>query len=80
MCYIGERLYAIDKIPKFWDYLGYMFFCGGTIAGPFYEYKDYINFIQKKDDYSYIPNTILPTLKRIFHAICNKKVLINSFL
>jgi len=37
-----ERYYAIDKCPSFYDFLGYMYFCGGTIAGPFYEYKDFI--------------------------------------
>jgi len=39
---LGERVYAIDKCPSFYDYLGYLYYCGGTIAGPFYEYKDFI--------------------------------------
>ena len=40
--YAGERIYAIEKCPSFYDYLGYLYYCGGTIAGPFYEYKDFI--------------------------------------
>jgi hypothetical protein len=50
--------------------MGYMFYCGGTIAGPFYEYKDYINFIERKNHYAVIPSTITPTLKRLSHAMC----------
>jgi hypothetical protein len=51
-----------------------MFYCGGTIAGPFYEYKDYINFIERKENYVSIPSTIIPTLKRIFNALCKNKL------
>lgn len=45
-----------------------MYFCGGTIAGPFYEYKDYKNFMEKKEHYSSIPSTFIPTLIRLSHA------------
>lgn len=72
----------IEKLPSFLDYLGYMYYCGGTIAGPFFEYKDYINFIRCEGNYKMIPSTIIPTLKRVSHAICNLfhiLSLINSF-
>ena len=49
-----------------------MYFCGATIAGPFFEYKDYINLIEKKEEYQKIPSTVLPALKRLFTAFCNE--------
>jgi len=67
---LGERIYAIDKVPSFYDYLGYLYYCGGTIAGPFYEYKDYIDFMNREGHYSKIPSTIVATLERLAVAIC----------
>eukprot|EP00347_Sterkiella_histriomuscorum_P004536 403360089 len=64
-----ERVYAIDQCPSFYDYLGYLYYCGGTIAGPFYEYKDYINFMHREGHYLNIPSTIIPTIKRLAVAI-----------
>ena len=49
--FLGQREYAILEIPGFKDYLGYMYFCGATIAGPFYEFKDYKNLIEKREHY-----------------------------
>jgi len=49
-----------------------MYYCGGTIAGPFFEFKDYINFIGRTGHYKDIPNTIVPTLTRFSHAVCKK--------
>jgi hypothetical protein len=67
---IGEREFLIEKIPSFYDYMGYMYHCGGTISGPFFEYKDFINFIHRTGHYKNIPSTLLPTIKRLSHAIC----------
>ena len=30
-----------DGIPSFFDYWSYMYFCGASIAGPWYEFKDF---------------------------------------
>ena len=62
---------AVDETPSFFDFLGYMYFCGGTIAGPFFEYMDYKNFIEKKEHYKVIPSTVLPTFKRLSNAASN---------
>lgn len=67
---LGERAYAIDNIPSFYDFLGYLYYCGGTIAGPFYEYKDFNEMINRTGHYIKIPNTINATLIRLSHAIC----------
>ena len=68
---IGEREFLVEELPSFYDYLGYLYYCGGTIAGPIFEYKDYINFIQRTGHYKDIPSTIVPTLIRFSHA-CGK--------
>ena len=67
---IGEKEYLVEKLPSFYEYMGYMYYCGGTIAGPFFEYKDYTNFINRTNHYSAIPTTIVPTLIRFATAIC----------
>jgi hypothetical protein len=64
-------VYAIKDTPSFFDFLSYVFYCGGTISGPFYEYKDFDNFINKKDIYVTIPNTMIPTIKRFLTAFSN---------
>lgn len=48
-----------------------MYFCGATIAGPFYEFKDYKNFIERKDHYADVPSTIIPSIIRITTAFGN---------
>jgi len=67
---IGEREHLLEELPSFYDFLGYMYYCGGTIAGPFFEYKDYINFIERTGHYQAIPSTIKATLNRLSHAVC----------
>ena len=47
-----------------------MYFCGATIAGPFYEFRDYKNFIERKEHYKEIPSTIIPSLLRLSNAFC----------
>jgi hypothetical protein len=37
-----EKEFAItDGIPSFVDYWAYMYFCGASISGPWYEFKDF---------------------------------------
>lgn len=36
-----EKVHAISEVPSFWDYWSYMYFCGGAISGPWYEYVDF---------------------------------------
>jgi D-alanyl-lipoteichoic acid acyltransferase DltB (MBOAT superfamily) len=72
---IGEKEYLVEKLPSFYEYMGYMYYCGGTIAGPFFEYKDYTNFINRTNHYSAIPTTIVPTLIRFATAICKISLL-----
>ena len=36
-----EKVYAIEEIPSFFDFISYLYFCGAAISGPFYEFKDF---------------------------------------
>ena len=36
-----EKIYAVEEIPSFFDFISYLYFCGAAISGPFYEYKDF---------------------------------------
>jgi len=47
LLFLGEIEYLVEELPSFYDYMGFMYFCGCTIAGPFFEYKDFINFINR---------------------------------
>mmetsp|Transcript_19866 Transcript_19866/g.14304 ORF Transcript_19866/g.14304 Transcript_19866/m.14304 type:complete len:170 (+) Transcript_19866:394-903(+) len=66
-----EVEYAIHEVPSLVDYFGYMYFCGGPLMGPFFEYKDYKDFIQLQGKYSNIPanKTLLPALAKLFQGI-----------
>jgi len=61
----------VKKLPSFYEYISYMYYCGGTIAGPFFEYKDFNNFINRTHSYENIPSTIVPTLIRFTTALGN---------
>lgn len=56
-------------MPSLFDYLGYIYICCGTIAGPFFEFKNYKLFINKQGNYANIPSTYKQTLIRFSHAI-----------
>lgn len=37
-----EKVYLIEEgIPSFFDFMSYLYFCGGAISGPFFEFKDW---------------------------------------
>mmetsp|Transcript_5677 Transcript_5677/g.7255 ORF Transcript_5677/g.7255 Transcript_5677/m.7255 type:complete len:88 (-) Transcript_5677:74-337(-) len=60
-----EAEYSVKEMPNLVDYLGYMYFCGGPLMGPFFEYKDYTDFIYLQGRYSNMPAnvTLIPALK-----------------
>lgn len=42
-----------------------MYFCGGAISGPWFEFKDFKDYMAREGHYKNIPSTVVPTLKRI---------------
>ena len=58
-------------MPNILQFLSYSFNVNGCMVGPFYEYRDFIEMIEKKGRYENIPSPILPTMNRFLHAhIC----------
>lgn len=51
------------------EYFSYVYFYPTSICGPFIEFRDFRNFINLKEEYKNIPSTIIPSLKRLLHAI-----------
>lgn len=62
-------------MPTPLEMMSYVFFCGGCICGPFFEYSDYINFIENKEHYTKIPSSIGASLVRLVHGLSNIQVM-----
>lgn len=60
----------VVKMPSPLEIFSYVFFCCGCLCGPFYEYSDYINFIEQKGHYANIPSSIGRSLIRLGHGFC----------
>ncbi len=55
----------IEKFPPFVYFIGFIYFYPTSIIGPAFDFTDYMNFINQKDNYSNIPSTIKPALKSL---------------
>lgn len=63
-----EKAFAIEEMPSFLDFMSYVYFCGGAISGPWYEYKDFIQMIRSEGHYKNVPSTLIPALTRYVNA------------
>ena len=63
-----EKAYAVEEIPSLFDFLSYLYFCGAAISGPWYEYKDWRQMIDREGDFKEIPNTTWAAVRRYFEA------------
>lgn len=63
-----ELKYAIEKMPSFYHFMCYMYFCGAAISGPWYEFQDFENMIDLKEDFANVPSTLKPALRRYLDA------------
>jgi lysophospholipid acyltransferase len=63
-----RRKYMITDFNNF-EYFCYVYFYPTAICGPFIEFRDFQNFINREEEYTKIPSTVLPSLKRLSHAI-----------
>lgn len=66
------------NIPSPLEMMSYVFFCGASICGPFFEYSDYINYIEKKGIYSNLPSSAVPAITRLLQGH-GKNTNLNSF-
>jgi lysophospholipid acyltransferase len=63
-----KNKYMIKDFTNF-EYFCYVYFYPTSICGPFIEFKDFQNFINLKEEFANIPSTVLPSLKRLLHAV-----------
>jgi lysophospholipid acyltransferase len=53
-----QKLKKITELPSFFEYVSYIFFYASAIVGPFYDYKDHVEFIQLTGNYQKIPSCV----------------------
>lgn len=41
----------VKEMPSFYEYMAYMYFCGSSISGPWFEYKDLYDFMRAQGHY-----------------------------
>jgi lysophospholipid acyltransferase len=61
-----ERM--VIKKPSFLEIISYTSFPAANMCGPFFEFKDYINFIEQKDRYTTIPASFKHTLLKLLQG------------
>lgn len=64
-----EVAFAIlEGPPSLFDFMAYMYFCGGAISGPWYEFKDFQDYCRGDSHYKQIPSTTKAALIRFCQA------------
>lgn len=66
----------LTHLPSPLEFLSYLFAAGNLLAGPFFEAKDYFDYVERKGDWEeskesghHIPSAFLPGCYRFFKAI-----------
>ena len=59
----------IVEMPSFLEYASYIYFYPTTIIGPFIEYKDFINFIDKKECYQNLTSKLFYIISQGFQKL-----------
>lgn len=61
----------LERLPNILEYFSYIYFIPGCVVGPFFEYKDYENFMYNKGDYNCPnkPNRFPIVIKKFFLGI-----------
>jgi len=60
----------VVRIPTVLEIASYVLFCSGCIVGPFFEFSDYIMYIERRGRYENIPNPIIPSLVKFGKGKC----------
>lgn len=54
--------YRIVELPSFFHFLSFVYFYGGAVVGPSYDFNDHQNFIYRRGEYAKVQKTFLPSL------------------
>ena len=62
---LTERQYhlRVEKLPSVFEMASYTFFCQQTALGVFIEYRDFIAWIEERDEYKNVPSPVVASLK-----------------
>ena len=59
----SQRKLRVVELPTFVEFMGFVAFAPGCVVGPFIEYRDYIDYMERQGDYKDMPcGTSMPTL------------------
>lgn len=47
-----DRKYAIRRLPTLLQFVGYMTSCGNLLAGPTFEFNDYVNHAEGRGEFA----------------------------
>lgn len=76
--------HSVDRMPSLIEFYSYIYYYGGVLVGPCYEYIDYINYTNlnmfKSDKSKNIPSTLIPSLICVSKALlCYVGVLVSGY-
>ena len=60
---------SINKLPSFFQVWSYTFNAPSCVAGPFFEYKDFEDWMELKGHYQSIPSTTYSGIKRLLTSL-----------
>jgi len=63
-----ELAHALEDVPTFFEFLSYLYFVGACISGPWYEYNDFNDLINRQGVYKDVPSTWKKSLLVYFEA------------
>ncbi|KAI9015036.1 MBOAT, membrane-bound O-acyltransferase family-domain-containing protein [Gaertneriomyces semiglobifer] len=64
-----QRPLAIRKLPSLTEFLGYVFFFGGFLVGPAFEFNDYRKLVNAEPPFDNIPSPIRPAIRTTVSAL-----------
>ncbi|OMJ68667.1 hypothetical protein SteCoe_33825 [Stentor coeruleus] len=68
---LEQKKILVQKLPNLIEYYSYVCFYPSFSIGPSFEYKEYIDFINTKEEFKNIPNTLWPSFKILmFSFLC----------
>ncbi|KAJ3330281.1 lysophospholipid acyltransferase [Blyttiomyces sp. JEL0837] len=67
----GQKQRSVRELPSFLEFFGYVFFFGGFLVGPAFEFADYRRFTRGEAPYNKAPTAGMPFARTLFiGAIC----------
>ena len=59
----------VDQLPNPIEMLSYTFYCQQFALGVFFEYRDFINWIEETNEYKRVPSPVVESLKYAVYGI-----------